>query len=144
MTHCSKKLWKGEGNDQKPLTLFIDDPRSKQIVIILLQFLLFAANLNIDIGEDNYEVVSGNAISGTFTVEKELSTDLWVVLTPSPGFEEDIQVFEITSPSGKNFLRLKNCKLVLYLLTVTRIDSLQFICYCLKVHFTDLFKDSTT
>ena len=35
--------------------------------------------------------MSGNAISGTFTVEKELSTDLWVVLTPSPGFEEDIQ-----------------------------------------------------
>ena len=69
---------------------------------------MFAANLNIDIGEDNYEVVSGNAISGTFTVEKELSTDLWVVLTPSPGFEEDIQVFEITSPSGKNFSRLKN------------------------------------
>ena len=86
----------------------LDDPSYKQIVIILLQFLLFAANLNIDIGEDNYEVVSGNAISGTFTVEKELSTDLWVVLTPSPGFEEDIQVFEITSPSGKNFSRLKN------------------------------------
>ena len=48
--------------------------------------------------------MSGNAISGTFTVEKELSTDLWVVLTPSPGFEEDIQVFEITSPSGRKYV----------------------------------------
>ena len=36
-------------------------------------------------------------------MEKELSTDLWVVLTPSPGFEEDIQVFEITSPSGHKY-----------------------------------------
>ena len=27
------------------------------------------------------------------------STDLWVVLTPSPGFEEDIEVFGITNTS---------------------------------------------
>ena len=32
------------------------------------------------------------------------STDLWVVLTPSPGFEEDIEVFEITSPSGRRYV----------------------------------------
>ena len=105
----------------------MDDPSYKQIVIILCTKFginLFAANLNIDIGEDNYEVVSGNAISGTFTVEKELSTDLWVVLTPSPGFEEDIQVFEITSPSGKNFLRLKNCKPMLYLLTHSVLEQI--------------------
>ena len=52
--------------------------------------------------EDEYHLVSGNRISGTFSVEKELSTDLWVILTPEPaGFEEDVQVFKITSPSGR-------------------------------------------
>ena len=49
-------------------------------------------------------MIKGNSIEGTFTVEKELSTDLWVILTPSPGFEEDIQVFEITSPSGRKYV----------------------------------------
>ena len=58
----------------------------------------------INADEDNYEVVTGNSITGIFTVEKELSTDLWVVLTPSPGFEEDIEVFEITSPSGRRYV----------------------------------------
>jgi hypothetical protein len=62
------------------------------------------SNINNDIIEDSYEVVSGNSLDGTFTVEKELSTDLWVVLTPSPGFEEDIEVFEITSPSGRKYV----------------------------------------
>lgn len=65
------------------------------------RFYYFEANI-ID-SNDNYEVINGDAIFGTFTVEKELSTDLWVVLTPSPGFEEDIQVFEITSPSGRKY-----------------------------------------
>ena len=54
--------------------------------------------------EDEYHLVSGNKISGTFSVEKELSTDLWVILTPEPaGFEEDVQVFKITSPSGRKW-----------------------------------------
>ena len=77
-------------------------PRKK--IQEIFHIITVVANLNIDIGEDNYEVVSGDSISGTFTVEKELSTDLWVVLTPSPGFEEDIQVFEITSPSGRKYV----------------------------------------
>ena len=49
-------------------------------------------------------MVTGNSITGIFTVEKELSTDLWVVLTPSPGMENDIEVFEITSPSGQRYV----------------------------------------
>ena len=59
------------------------------------RFYHFENNGNFD-----YHLVSGNKISGTFSVEKELSTDLWVILTLE-GNEEDVQLFKITSPSGR-------------------------------------------
>ena len=41
----------------------------------------------------------GIAISGNFIVEDNLRSNVWVVLT-SP-FKEDVEIFEITSPSGR-------------------------------------------
>ncbi len=41
----------------------------------------------------------GQQLEGTFRVEEGLRTNLWVVLTT--GFKEDVEVFEITSPSGR-------------------------------------------
>ena len=77
--------------------------KGPQIECTYQRFYHFDPN-TINGDEDNYEVVTGNSITGIFTVEKELSTDLWVVLTPSPGMENDIEVFEITSPSGQRYV----------------------------------------
>ena len=38
-------------------------------------------------------------VGGNFVVESGLSRDLWMVLTCSP-FKEDVELFEVTSPSG--------------------------------------------
>ena len=48
------------------------------------------------------KTISGNSISGNFVVESGLNRNLWMVLT-SP-FKEDVELFEVTSPSGAKFV----------------------------------------
>ena len=57
----------------------------------------------------------GIAISGNFIVEENLRSNLWVVLT-SP-YKEDVELFEVTSPSGvpKVFPKFENGIVYFYL-----------------------------
>ncbi len=41
----------------------------------------------------------GRQLQGTFRVEEDLRTNLWVILTSN--FKEDVETFEVTSPSGR-------------------------------------------
>ena len=45
--------------------------------------------------------VGQTEIRGTFVIESSVSTNLWILLT-SP-FKEDVEIFELTSPSGQKY-----------------------------------------
>ncbi len=48
--------------------------------------------------EHRYNLNGGQAIAGNFVVEENLDRDLWLILTSR--FKEDVETFEVTSPSG--------------------------------------------
>eukprot|EP00094_Tigriopus_californicus_P008295 TCALIF_07991-PA protein Name:"Similar to Clca2 Calcium-activated chloride channel regulator 2 (Mus musculus)" AED:0.28 eAED:0.30 QI:0/0.16/0/0.42/1/1/7/0/1091 len=57
---------------------------------------------NLYVCHERQLIWSGQVVEGTFRVEDELNHNLWIVLTTS--FKEDVESFQVTSPSGKEYV----------------------------------------
>lgn len=57
---------------------------------------------NLYVCHEKQLIWNGQIVEGTFRVEDELNHNLWIVLTTS--FKEDVELFQVTSPSGKEYV----------------------------------------